>query len=574
MVFVISSGVLYAKKKEVINKDKISYLLLEAQRLEQLSNPDSIVAAFEILNRVSSEDVANQDALFKKSPYYLALNMPEEYYYSTLIAAKRDTTNYYYNIKAAENAIKIEDYQQAISIYKTLLRNNPNDESLYSHLADAYIEAGEIDSAMICYDNIERMTENIEYVAISKSEIYSYFNEHDKAIAELKRLCNQYPTNTNYILYLADKYLTIDSLEQGKIYLDRAKELGAGCMTSVFDLEYYKRIKNADSVYISMEEVINCPDLEYVIKKEEIREYISLLLNDENLTTSQSLISQTLSRTDNLFKSLIDEYPRESYIRELYAEVLQAQERYKEAVEQCQTLLYLNPTEMRIHRMLIRMLVYNEDYEAMNKAVENAAQHADSTFVIESASYYYATKQKEKAIEMLKDGAEKYKSSPIFLSQIYSTIADIYFSQKKYEFSEQYYKLALEYNPNNILLLNNYAYYLAESGGDLSYAEKISARTINSEPNNPTYLDTYAWIYFKQGKYLFAELYIRKALENGGIENFEILEHYGDILYHQDKKEEAVKYWEKALEALQDVESEQDVEVLKQKIETKTYIAK
>ena len=134
-----------------------------------------------------------------------------------------------------------------------------------------------------------------------------------------------------------------------------------------------------------------------------------------------------------------------------------------------------------------------------------------------------------------------------------------------------YYALSYKNNPNNLMLLNNYAYYLSENGGDLQQAEQMSAKTIKSKPNDPVYLDTYGWIYFKQGKYLFAELYIKRAIENGADKNPELLEHYGDVLFHQGKVDEALIYWQKALDATAEGEVG---ETLKQKIESKNYIEK
>ena len=59
----------------------------------------------------------------------------------------------------------------------------------------------------------------------------------------------------------------------------------------------------------------------------------------------------------------------------------------------------------------------------------------------------------------------------------------------------------LKINPNDILVLNNYAYYLSVERRDLDKAEEMSYKTVKAEPNNATYLDTYAWILFEKGNY-------------------------------------------------------------------------
>ena len=92
------------------------------------------------------------------------------------------------------------------------------------------------------------------------------------------------------------------------------------------------------------------------------------------------------------------------------------------------------------------------------------------------------------------------------------------------------YEEALKLAPDNLMILNNYAWTLAISGGDLKKAEKMSQRTIQKEGNNPTYLDTYAWILHLQGQDTLAMFYISKALENiGSTGDGTIEEHYEAI---------------------------------------------
>ena len=565
LVFLFTSTtVLYARKKEAEkNRDKTSYLLLEAQRLEQTQSPDSFVVAFEILKKVLKEDDTNQEARYKLTSYYRALNMPEKYYNAVLEAALLDTTNYYYNVEAAENAIKVGDHKQALDIYKRLVKNNPNDENLYLKMSKAYLSMGAIDSAMACYDKIESLTENIEYVALSKAGIYEYLKQYDKEIAELKRLSDAYPENIDYLQYLAMSYISSDSIQKGRELIEKIKSLDSGYTSLITEMEYYKYKQDVDSVKTTMQQVLECPEIAFEAKEEILKDYISYYLQNNDVAE--------LQEADKVFKSLIEQYPREVSLKELYANVLMLLNKYTEAVEQCQSALYIEPDNVDIEKQMIQILFYSGDYNAMNRAIEDLKAKSDSTFVLQVSAYYHASKQIDKAIENLEHAANSYSSSPIFLSEIYAYLADIYFNEGVVDKAGEHYELSYKLNPNNFMLMNNYAYYLSENGGDLRKAEQMSAKTIKAKPNDPVYLDTYGWIYFKQGNYLFAELYIKRAIENGADRNPEVLEHYGDILYHQGKTEEALTFWQKALEI---TPKESVSESLKEKIETKTYIEK
>ena len=67
-------------------------------------------------------------------------------------------------------------------------------------------------------------------------------------------------------------------------------------------------------------------------------------------------------------------------------------------------------------------------------------------------------------------------------------------------------------NDKNVVVLNNYAYFLSLEKKDLKKAERMSALAVKLEPNNSTYLDTYAWIFFVQGNYTLAKIYIETAV--------------------------------------------------------------
>ena len=108
----------------------------------------------------------------------------------------------------------------------------------------------------------------------------------------------------------------------------------------------------------------------------------------------------------------------------------------------------------------------------------------------------------------------KSETSKEMAADIYGLLGDIY--QKIGRIHDTYiaYDSCLVYNPDKVLCLNNYAYFLSLEGKDLKKAEKMSYRAITVEPNNATYLDTYAWILYKQKRYEDAKAYIDMALEH------------------------------------------------------------
>ena len=76
------------------------------------------------------------------------------------------------------------------------------------------------------------------------------------------------------------------------------------------------------------------------------------------------------------------------------------------------------------------------------------------------------------------------------------------------------YESVLRFDNRNMMWLNNLAWNICISGGDLNKAEKLSRTTIMAEPSNSIFLDTYAWILYKKGDYEGAWFYIQRAKEH------------------------------------------------------------
>lgn len=92
------------------------------------------------------------------------------------------------------------------------------------------------------------------------------------------------------------------------------------------------------------------------------------------------------------------------------------------------------------------------------------------------------------------------------------------------------YSAVLRFEPRNPMLMNNLAWSLCISGGDLDKAEQLSRMTIMGDPSNPVYLDTYAWIMYHKGDYETALFYIQRAQEHAdGETDKEIRAHYKAI---------------------------------------------
>ena len=245
---------------------------------------------------------------------------------------------------------------------------------------------------------------------------------------------------------------------------------------------------------------------------------------------------------------------------------------YGGAAEQLGYVLDLEPANAENWKKLMLINLMDENYEEAFKAADKALEYNPDNIELYQyiAPAYYQIEEYDKAIATYAVAMEKADTTDSeLMSSLASGLGDVYFMKKDTLKAFEQYEKALEYNPGNIMAMNNYAYFLAESGQDLDKAERLSGMSVKYEPENPTYLDTYAWIYFKKGEYSLALTYMKAAIANSdGEQSAELYEHYGDILFMNGFHEEALPNWEKALEL------NPDSEILQRKGKHKTFFFK
>jgi tetratricopeptide (TPR) repeat protein len=188
---------------------------------------------------------------------------------------------------------------------------------------------------------------------------------------------------------------------------------------------------------------------------------------------------------------------------------------------------------------------------------------------------YYQRDSLDQALSTFQNGVSviNEESNPNIVSDFYEVMGEILHKKGRVQEAFAAYDSCLQWKPDNIPCLNNYAYYLSLRNEDLSRAETMSMKTLKAEPKNATYLDTFAWILFMQERYAEAKIYIDQALQNvdtvtiGGdtVSNAAIYEHAGDIYWYCEDPDKALVFWQDALKG--DAENK----VLIRKVKLKKY---
>ncbi len=118
--------------------------------------------------------------------------------------------------------------------------------------------------------------------------------------------------------------------------------------------------------------------------------------------------------------------------------------------------------------------------------------------------------------------------------------------QKHLEPAEQFFRQALDLDPNNAMVLNYLGYMLADKGNRLPEALKMIRKAVEMEPMNGAYLDSLGWAYFKLGQYELAEENLRRAVERDQTDPT-VHDHLGDLYEKTGRIRLAAAQWELSL---------------------------
>ncbi|MGH6954092.1 MAG: tetratricopeptide repeat protein, partial [Alphaproteobacteria bacterium] len=105
---------------------------------------------------------------------------------------------------------------------------------------------------------------------------------------------------------------------------------------------------------------------------------------------------------------------------------------------------------------------------------------------------------------------------------------------------------ALEFRPEQALVLNYLGYSWADRGENLERAREMIERAVALRPNDGYIVDSLGWVHYRMGQYDKAVIHLERALELKSGDAV-ITDHLGDAYWQAGRKTEARFQWRRAL---------------------------
>ncbi|HDO26582.1 MAG TPA: tetratricopeptide repeat protein [Bacteroidetes bacterium] len=510
-------------------------IFIQAVSERELGNIEKSLDMFNKAIRIDPDDPA---AYYEKARILQAMDRDDEALTSAKKAVALGPDNKWYKVLFANISKAAGNYDDYVSTYEELVKAYPKNMNFLQEMAFAYYFTGDYRDAIKSYNKIEDWVGVNERLSTQKAQIYDKMAMPDSAVAEYEKLIKIHPDDPRYYALLAEYCSKHQMNDKAEWAYNKIVEINPDDPYVHISLaDFYKKTGNDEKSFEELKIGFTNPKLDLKTK-------INLLFNYYSGDLSEKQKKQALELSEILKKTYPDNILSESF----HASMLYENKDYEKAQDLLYKILKKDNSNYALWEELLFCDLYLEEYDALAKDSEDVID----LFPSYPLPYFFAgisnfqLKDYVKAKAYLESGKEFVVNNNALLEQFYSTLGDTYNELENYDASYKAYDQALKINPDNAIVLNNYAYYLSLRSVNLEKAATMAKKAVDLDPYNQNNLDTYAWVLYKQGKYKEALEWIKKAIANGGNNSGVVLEHYGDILYKTGDKEEALSYWKLA----------------------------
>ncbi len=393
-----------------------------------------------------------------------------------------------------------ETWEHIVKVQPTILEN-------YYELSNAYIVTGNLGKAIEALNRVEKMIGVSEEVSLQKQKLWNAAGKPDKALKEVEALADAYPGETRYSSILAQTYMEQKKYSKAKTYYDRIlRQHPDDPYIHIQLAEYHKATGNPAEADSEMVQAFIHPGLSSRTKLQLLGSFYS----------EEEFYGSRRATAFHLMDMAMKDCEDSTEFAAFYGSVLMQQEKYREAAHQFALALQKDSSQYDLWEA--EMICLSE-VENAGEQLADYARRAARLFPMHTLPHYllalhaYQQQLYDEALNHLGDAMKWGFSKGYLEAECYGLEAECHYRAGHYDKAWASFEKRLTKQPDDIMTLNNYAYYLAEQGLNLEKALEMSRRTIEKEPDNANNLDTYAWILHLLGRDREALPYIEKAVK-------------------------------------------------------------
>jgi tetratricopeptide (TPR) repeat protein len=559
---------LWCQADDYEQKRRYDVCFLDAMMQRQKGNHD---AAFHLLLHCREIKPDASEVSYFLGQYYSEMKMHDEALACFQKACLLEPANTTYMETLAQAYIAKEDYTRAAETMEQLYAADKSRQDLLETIYRLYLQLRSYDKAIEVLNRMEAIDGKSERISLAKSGLYIQMDDQEKALKEIRELSDQYPNDLNYRTLYANTLMMNEEREEAYEVLRAILQEEPNNYRAQLSLRtYYQGEEDEERADSLTRSILLNPVT-------SIEDKISLMRQEIGQSEASGGDS---TRVMMLFHELLAQPEPSADMAEFCAAYMSLKKMPRDSIRQMlEFVLQLAPDNASARLQLVQYAWEDDNDDQVVSLCQAARQYNpdEMAFYYYQGMSYFRKDDRDHALEAFQNGISVItdESNPAIASDFYAIMGDLLHQKNRVKEAFAAYDSCLQWKPDNISCLNNYAYYLSELGIRLDEAETMSFKTIKAEPKNATYLDTYAWILFMQERYQEARIYIDQTLQNDTTASTVLLEHAGDIYAQCGELETALKYWQQALDADADSNTPSDkarLKTLQRKIKRKKYI--
>jgi len=338
-------------------------------------------------------------------------------------------------------------------------------------------------------------------------------NQLDEALKQFKLLAEADPEDTEALIHIGEIQRQQGHYEDALATIRKARKQDPSSLEAGYNeallLDVLGRFDEAAQTYEKMVDLTSHANGAYTNEEKANRGFFLERLGSvyhEEAKTDQSIAA---------YQKMID-MGGDTAVRgyEAQVEVYGEVKMFDKAAEVAKKAVDANPKDQDLKLMLAGALVEqgkNDEALTLTKGLLNNTDR-DRLVWLKLGQFYTEMRR-------WKDAEDAYaKATPLstknddkaYLLFLKGALAE---RQKHFEPAEQFFRQALDIDPNSAMTLNYLGYMLADKGTRLPEALKLIRKAVELDPMNGAYLDSLGWAYLKLGQYELAEENLHQAVQ-------------------------------------------------------------
>ena len=371
----------------------------------------------------------------------------------------------------------------------------------------------------------------------------------DQALKEYKDLADADPDNSEALVHIAEIQRRQAKYEDSLATARKARKIDANSLEAGFnegmDLDILGRFDEAVVTYQQMVDLTSHANGAYTDEEKNNRsiflERLGTVLVEENkidqaIAAYQKMIDMGGSSAERGYQGEVDAY-RDA-------------KQFDKAIEVSKKAVASDPNDRDLKLMLAGELA---DQGKPDDGLAMAKSLLDNATPDEQRGVWLAIGQMDVRLRRWKDAEDAFdKTEPLTTKKedrtyLFFLRGELAERQKHMEPAEQYFRQALDLDPDSAMTLNYLGYMMADKGLRLPEALKMIKKAVEQEPMNGAYLDSLGWVYFKMGEYELAEDNLRQAVNRDQTDPT-VHEHLGDLYEKTGRIRLAAAQWELSID--------------------------